>query len=127
MTTIKHILYVEDEYCQLIKLFGSTSELMNIRLAFRHFKNKRISPKEFKKHICFYSVQTCRNILNDKTEKTQRFSKILKGTMEDEHQQRITKKQIYDIVDDLYHYKKYYKSNQNEYGEYNENQIFNKQ
>tara|TARA_R100001463_G_scaffold24686_5_gene58753 strand:- start:1218 stop:1601 length:384 start_codon:yes stop_codon:yes gene_type:complete len=127
MTSIKHILYVEDEYYQFINLFSTTSELMNVKLAFRLFKNKTISPKEFKKHICFYSVQACRNILNDETEKTQRFSKILKGNMEDEHQQRITKKQIYDIVDDLYHYKKYYKSNQNEYGEYNENQIFNKQ
>ena len=127
MVNSKHILYVENELFQFISLFGSNGELSNVKLAFRHFKSKRISAKEFKKHICFYSVQSCRNILNDKSKITQRFSKILNSTMEDSNQRRITKKQVYSIVDDLYHYKKYYKSNQHEYGEYNENKIFNEQ
>ena len=113
MVNSKHILYVENELFQFISLFGSNGELSNVKLAFRRFKSKRMSAKEFKNHICFYSVQS--------------FSKILNSTMEDSNQRRITKKQVYSIVDDLYHYKKYYKSNQHEYGEYNENKIFNEQ
>ena len=119
---VNQLLYIEDELLEFSEKYGDAGEYINIKSAYKdyHISKKfseitSIDGKKLKQKIVFYTQGSCRNALEDKNN----LSSVINTDMK--HIEKINK-----IVDNMYHLKKYYTKNQNEYGEYNENKIYNK-
>jgi len=131
MSKVKQMLFIEDELLKFVELFGATGEYDNVKLAYTNYKSHRYTARDFKKSIVYYISGSCRNVLQatngylEHSTNAERFAQVIKQSMHSSSQTSIHREQVYSIVDDIYHYKKYYTSNENEYGEYNESKIYN--
>lgn len=130
--TKKHLFYVKEELLSIVSIYGTTPHYDRLKQTFH--VHDRYSKKVFLDRIIYYYSPSIVYLLTNK-QKNGTFTEhglcILQILFDDiENVNPNNKKFKYSIknaLHRLYNYKKYYTQNQNEYGEYNENKIFNKQ
>lgn len=113
----------------IVNIYGTKPHYYRLKDTFQ--VNKRYSKKIFLDRVIFYFTPSIIHLLEKNKQKKENDLYILHVLFDDVENINPNNKEFkYSIKKGLYRlydYKKYYTQNQNEYGEYNENKIFNKQ
>tara|TARA_R110000744_G_scaffold3699_2_gene13856 strand:+ start:1250 stop:1618 length:369 start_codon:yes stop_codon:yes gene_type:complete len=118
MKITKKMLYVEDELRNLTFKYGKKGELPNLVNAFTRFKLKQINSGRFRYLVRYYLAHSCYQAIDNHVFfKQASMDEVIENSYYSKHIVNLSIEKIYD-------YKKYYSSNTNEYGEYNENKIY---
>jgi len=125
----KNLFYIKEELLSIVNIYGTKPHYYRLKNTFQ--VNERYSKKIFLDRVIFYFTPSIIYLLEKNKQKKENDLYILHILFDDVENINPNNKEFkYSIKHGLYRlydYKKYYTQNQNEYGEYNENKIFNKQ
>jgi len=121
--TRKKLLYIKEELLLIVSTYGTNPQYDRLERTF--LVHERYNKKIFLNRIIFYFTPSIIYLLETKNNLP-----ILHILFNNVKNVNYTNKQfkysMEEVLHRLYDYRKYYTQNQNEYGEYNENKIFNK-
>ena len=126
----KKLLYIKEELLLIVSIYGTTPQYDRLERTF--VVHERYKKKIFLDRIIFYIIPSIIYLLEENKQKQTEYDlhilHILFNNVKNvNYSNKQFKYSMEEALSRLYDYKKYYTQNQSEYGEYNENKIFNKQ